>query len=116
MKAMLWTEKLPQRTFRPTFREQAFTLTVYDNGDNAGDNAVWANPRLSLDGESAAHSTDYVTASLTDFEWKSAVSESKNPQINKPYQDGADYKINVGGIEYNYGISAHPYNETTPRP
>ena len=90
------------------------TLTVYDNGDNAGDNAVWANPRLSLDGESAAHSTDYVTASLTDFEWKSAVSESKNPQINKPYQDGADYKINVGGIEYNYGISAHPYNETTP--
>ena len=55
-----------------------------------------------------------MTASLTDFEWKSAVSESKNPQINKPYQDGADYKINVGGIEYNYGISAHPYNETTP--
>ena len=90
------------------------TQTVYDNGDNAGDNAVWANPRLSLDGEGAAHSTDYVTASLTDFEWKSAVSESKNPQINKPYQDGADYKINVGGIEYNYGISAHPYNETTP--
>ena len=90
------------------------TLTVYDNGDNAGDNAVWANPRLSLDAEGATHLQNFRTMSLTELDWKSAVSESKNPQINKPYQDGADYKINVGGIEYNYGISAHPYNNSTP--
>lgn len=90
------------------------TLTVYDNGDNDGDNAVWAQPRLSLDGGEITHMTDYVTASLTKLEWKNAISESKSPQINKPYENGADYKINVGGLEYNYGISAHPYNNTTP--
>ena len=90
------------------------TLTVYNNGENAGDNAVWAQPRLSLNADKSTHIKERVSVSLTDLKWKSAISESKSPQINMPYEDGADYKINVGGIEYNYGIAAHPYNKTTP--
>lgn len=90
------------------------TLTVYNNGENAGDNAVWAQPRLSLNADKSTHIKERVSVSLTDLKWKSAISESKSPQINMPYEDGADYKINVGGIEYNYGIAAHPYNNTTP--
>ena len=90
------------------------TLTVYNNGDNAGDNAVWAQPKLSLNADKSTHIKERVSVSLTDLKWKSAISESKSPQINMPYEDGADYKINVGGIEYNYGIAAHPYNNTTP--
>ena len=90
------------------------TLTVYNNGDNAGDNAVWAQPRLSLNAQSATHIKNSVSVSLTELKWKSAISESKSPQINKPYENDADYKINVGGLEYNYGITAHPYNNTTP--
>ena len=90
------------------------TLTVYNNGDNAGDNAVWAQPKLSLNSDKSTHVKNCGTISLTDLDWKSAISESKNPQINKPYENGADYKINVGGIEYNRGISAHPFNNSTP--
>ena len=60
------------------------TLTVYDNGDNAGDNAVWANPRLSLDAEGATHLQNFRTMSLTELDWKSAVSESKIRRSTSP--------------------------------
>ena len=71
------------------------TLTVYNNGDNAGDNAVWAQPRLSLNAQSATHKKNSVSVSLTELKWKSAISESKSPQINKPYENDGRTRIQL---------------------